>query len=75
MSFAVYERFTDPAKKVLELAAREADRLNHQYVGTEHLLLGLVYQQNGLHVRLLEGLAVKAADLRQEVMQRLGKRN
>ena len=43
----MYERFTDRARKVMQLANQEAQRFNHEYIGTEHLLLGLVKEGSG----------------------------
>ena len=42
----MYERFTDRARKVMQLANQEAQRFNHEYIGTEHILLGLVKETN-----------------------------
>ena len=50
--------FTQPAKKVLELALREALLLGHNYIGTEHLLLGLLDEEDGLGARTLSDLGV-----------------
>jgi ATP-dependent Clp protease ATP-binding subunit ClpC len=61
--------FTPRAKKVLELALREALQLNHSYIGTEHLLLGLVREGEGLATVVLAGLGADPARIRQEVMK------
>src|SRR4051794_9695814 len=45
---AMYERFTDRARKVMQLANQEAQRFNHEYIGTEHILLGLVKEGTGV---------------------------
>jgi ATP-dependent Clp protease ATP-binding subunit ClpC len=60
--------FTPRAKKVLELAVEEAQTLGHTYVGTEHLLLGLLREEEGIAARVLENLAIKITDVRQELM-------
>ncbi len=64
--------FTPRAKKVLELAVEEAQNLGHTYVGTEHLLLGLLREEEGIAARVLENLGVKLSDVREEVINLLG---
>ena len=64
--------FTPRAKRVLELSAEEANNLNHNYIGTEHLLLGLLREQEGYAARVLLSLGVKLEDVREEVMEILG---
>jgi ATP-dependent Clp protease ATP-binding subunit ClpC len=54
----VYERFTDRARKVLKLANQEAQRLNHEYIGTEHILLGLVKEGSGVAANVLKNLDI-----------------
>ena len=61
--------FTPRAKKVLELALREALSLGHNYIGTEHILLGLVRESEGVAARILADLEVDAERVRQEVMR------
>lgn len=61
--------FTPRAKKVLELALREALSLGHNYIGTEHILLGLVRESEGVAARILADLEVDADKVRQEVMR------
>ena len=61
--------FTPRAKKVLELALREALALGHNYIGTEHILLGLVRESEGVAARILHDLEVDADRVRQEVMR------
>jgi len=61
--------FTPRAKKVLELALREALSLGHNYIGTEHILLGLVRESEGVAARILNDLDVDADRVRQEVMR------
>src|SRR3990172_1328996 len=63
--------FTPRAKKVLELALREALSLGHSYIGTEHILLGLVRESEGAAARILKDLEVDADRVRQEVMRGL----
>ena len=62
---------TPRAKKVIELAVDEARRLNHHYIGTEHLLLGLLREGSGIGAGLLEDLGVSLNRARHEVMQAL----
>ena len=54
----MHERFTDRARKVMQLAEDEANRLNHEYVGTEHILLGLVAERFGVAGAVLKNLGV-----------------
>jgi len=56
--------FTDRVRIVLQLAREEAARLNHEYVGTEHLLLGLLSEGKGLAVTVLTNLGVDLKDVR-----------
>jgi ATP-dependent Clp protease ATP-binding subunit ClpC len=60
--------FTPRAKKVLELAVDEAQTLGHNYVGTEHLLLGLLREEEGVAARVLENLNIKINDVREEIL-------
>ncbi len=64
---------TPRAKKVIELAVDEARRLNHHYIGTEHLLLGLVREGEGIAAGALESLGVDLKKVRAETMRILGK--
>jgi ATP-dependent Clp protease ATP-binding subunit ClpC len=64
--------FTPRAKKVLELALEEASNLNHNYLGTEHLLLGLLRESEGIAAQVLINLGVKLEDVREEVLEFLG---
>jgi len=64
--------FTPRAKKVLELALEEASQLGHNYIGTEHLLLGLIKESEGIAARVLLNLGVKLEDVREEVLEFLG---
>jgi ATP-dependent Clp protease ATP-binding subunit ClpC len=63
----MYERFTDRARKVMQLANEEAIRFNHEYVGTEHVLLGLVREGSGIAANVLKLLDVDLWKVRQEV--------
>jgi uncharacterized protein len=63
----MYERFTDKARKVMQLANQEAARLGHEYIGTEHLLLGLVVEGTGVAACVLKELEVSLTELRNEV--------
>ena len=62
----MFERFTDRARKVMALANQEAQRFNHEYIGTEHLLLGLVKEGSGVGATVLKNLDVDIKRLRQE---------
>ncbi|MFO0934871.1 MAG: Clp protease N-terminal domain-containing protein, partial [Planctomycetota bacterium] len=64
--------FTPRAKKVLEFALGVASALRHTYVGTEHLLLGLLHETEGIAAQVLRNLEVKAEDVREEVLELLG---
>src|SRR6476646_10642807 len=68
----MYERFTDRARKVMQLANQEAQRFNHEYIGTEHLLLGLLREQEGVAAQVLMNLGLKLEDVREEVLNLLG---
>jgi hypothetical protein len=63
----MYERFTDHARKAMQLANQAAQRMNHEYIGTEHVLLGLMDQGEGVGLRALTNLGVNVAELRAEV--------
>ncbi len=63
---------TPRAKKVIEYAIEEARNLNHNYVGTEHLLLGLLREQDGVAAQVLMNLSVRLEDVREEVLNLLG---
>ncbi len=64
--------FTPRAKKVLELAVEEASNLGHNYIGTEHLLLGLIKENEGIAARVLLNLGVKLEEVREEILEFLG---
>jgi ATP-dependent Clp protease ATP-binding subunit ClpC len=63
----MYERFTDRARKVMQLANQEAQRFNHEYIGTEHLLLGLVKEGSGVAGIALKNLGIDLEKVRSEV--------
>jgi len=62
-----FERFTERAKKVLTLAQEEAERAHHSYIGTEHLLLGLMREGDGLAAQVLKSFGVEIAPVRQAI--------
>src|SRR5438045_2005096 len=62
-----FEKFTERARKVLTLAQEEAQRFNHNYIGTEHLLLGLVREGDGVATRVLNNLGVELHKVRSAV--------
>jgi len=63
----MFERFTDRARKVMALANQEAQRFNHEYVGTEHILLGLVKEGQGVAANVLHNLSIDLKKIRLEV--------
>ncbi len=69
---AVEIPFTPRAKRVLELSLEEARQLGHNYIGTEHLLLGLIREGEGVAARVLENLGVDLAKVRTQVIRMLG---
>lgn len=66
----MFERFTDPSRRVVSLSKIEAERLNHDYIGTEHLLLGLVHEGESAAAVLLRDLGV-SLDKAREAVERL----
>jgi len=68
----VFERFTEPARQVVVLAQDEARGLRHNYIGTEHLLLGLLREEEGAAARALGTLGVTADDVHARVAQIIG---
>ncbi len=68
-----FDRFTKRARRVLTLAQEEAQRLNHNYIGTEHLLLGLVREENGVAVRVLKELNIDLKQIRERVERTVGR--
>jgi ATP-dependent Clp protease ATP-binding subunit ClpC len=67
------DRFTERARRVLMLAQEEAKRMNHNYIGTEHLLLGLVQEQTGVAARVLRDLGVNPYQVRRIVEETVGR--
>lgn len=63
----MFERFTERARKVMALANQEAQRFNHEYIGTEHILLGLVKEGSGVGANVLKNLGVDLHKVRVEV--------
>src|SRR5213594_47329 len=68
----MFERFTDRARRVVVLAQEEARMLNHNYIGTEHLLLGLIHEGEGLAAKSLESLGVSLEQVRAQVEEMIG---
>ena len=71
----MYDRFTERAQKVLMLAAQEAQRLGHDYLGTEHLLLGLIGEGEGVAAKALASINIQLAGVRQQVETVIGRGN
>src|SRR5690349_13224485 len=68
----MFEKFTDRARKVVVLAQEEARLLNHNYIGTEHLLLGLVGEQEGVAATALQSLGISLEAVRVQVGEIIG---
>ena len=68
----MFERFTDRARHVIVLAQEEARRLRHDYIGTEHLLLGLLREQDGIAARVLDSLGITVEEVRAQVVRIVG---
>ena len=68
----MFERFTDRARRVVVLAQEEARLLNHNYIGTEHILLGLIHEGEGVAARALEGLGINLESVRSQVGEIIG---
>ncbi len=68
----MFERFTDRARRIVVLAQEEARRLNHNYIGTEHILLGLIRESGGVAARALESLGISLDAVRQQVGEIIG---
>src|ERR671933_716049 len=62
-----FDKFTERARKVLQLAQEEAQRFNHSYIGTEHILLGLVREGDGVAARVLSNMGVQLPKVRSAV--------
>src|SRR5277367_262849 len=69
----MFERFTDRARRVIVLAQEEARMLNHNYIGTEHILLGLIREGDGVAARALELLGISLAAVHQQVEEIIGR--
>ncbi len=69
----MFERFTDRARRVVVLAQEEARMLNHDYIGTEHLLLGLIHEGEGVAATALTELGISLEAVRQQVEEIIGK--
>ncbi|QGU08292.1 ATP-dependent Clp protease ATP-binding subunit ClpC1 [Corynebacterium occultum] len=68
----MFERFTDRARRVIVLAQEEARMLNHNYIGTEHILLGLIHEGEGVAAKALESMGISLDAVRQEVEEIIG---
>ena len=68
----MFERFTGQARRVVVLAQEEARMLNHNYIGTEHILLGVIHQGEGVAARALESLGISLEAVRQQVEEIIG---
>src|ERR1017187_9945997 len=69
---SVFERFTDRARRVLVLAQEEARMLNHSFIGTEHILLGLIHEGEGVAAKALESLGITLEAVREKVEETIG---
>ena len=68
----MFERFTDRARRVVVLAQEEAKMLNHNYIGTEHILLGLIHEGEGVAAKALESLGISLEAARAQVKEIIG---
>ena len=68
----MFGRFTDRARRVVVLAQEEARMLNHNYIGTEHILLGLIHEGEGVAAKALESLGISLEAVRQQVEEIIG---
>src|SRR5215470_7559766 len=68
----MFERFTDRARRVVVLAQEEARMLNHNYIGTEHILLGLIHEGEGVAAKALESLGISLQAVRQQLEEIIG---
>jgi ATP-dependent Clp protease ATP-binding subunit ClpA len=69
----MFERFTDRARRVVVLSQEEARLLNHNYIGTEHLLLGLIHEGQGVAAKALESLGIRLEAVRAQVEEIIGR--
>jgi ATP-dependent Clp protease ATP-binding subunit ClpA len=72
VSGAVFERFSERARQVVVLAQDEARALGHDYIGTEHILLGLLREEEGIGARVLENLGITVEEVRAQVVRVVG---
>ncbi|WKZ83567.1 MAG: ATP-dependent Clp protease ATP-binding subunit [Acidimicrobiia bacterium] len=68
----MFERFTDRARRVVVLAQEEARLLNHNYIGTEHILLGLIHEGEGVAAKALEAMGISLESVRSQVVEIIG---
>ena len=68
----MFERFTDRARRVVVLAQEEARMLNHSYIGTEHILLGLIHEGEGVAAKALESMDISLGAVREKVQEDIG---
>ena len=68
----MFERFTDRARRVVVLAQEEARMLNHNYIGTEHILLGLIHEGEGVAAKALEAMGISLGAVREQVQETIG---
>ena len=68
----MFEKFTDKARRVVVLAQEEAKLLNHNYIGTEHILLGLIHEGEGVAAKSLEALGINLESVREQVQEIIG---
>ena len=68
----MFEKFTDKARRVVVLAQEEAKLLNHNYIGTEHILLGLIHEGEGVAAKALEALGINLEQVREQVQEIIG---
>ena len=68
----MFERFTDRARRVIVLAQDEAKLLNHNFIGTEHILLGLIHEGEGVAAKALESLGIALEAVREQVEEIIG---
>src|SRR6476619_6472289 len=71
-TFTMFERFTDRARRVVVLAQEEARLLSHSYIGTEHILLGLIHEGEGVAAKALESLGISLEAVRNQVEEIIG---
>jgi len=69
----MFERFTERARRAVVLAQEEARKLDHGYIGTEHLLLGLIHEGEGVAAKTLESLGISLKTVREQVVARVGR--